>query len=127
MLQLLPIFQLTTLLGLVSCPSSTCGSVPAYPDLRWVVVPALLLWVMVGAHDVFRLATVRLSAMEHRLFAIATGLRLVAGFLAAVGALAGITTNAGPAMLVAAGVLVLGSTWFEARARSLSPVRPELS
>src|SRR5579871_3695333 len=86
-----------------------------------LVVPVLLLWVAIGAHDVYRLVTVRLSADERRLFEITTGLRVIAGLLLAIGAAAGIATAVAPAMLAAAATLVTGSTWFEHSARTIRP------
>ncbi len=84
---------------------------------RWAA-PLLLLWAAVGAHDVYRLMTVRLTDHERRLFEITTALRVIAGFLIAVGVAAGITSLIAPAMLAAAAALVAGSTWFEHSARA---------
>lgn len=125
-LPLLPLFQITALLTGSGCRGG-CATPAFIPNLSFLIAPALLAWVVVGAHDVYRLRTAQLVPLEHRLFAIATGLRVVAGLLVAVGVLVGVMSEAAPAMLVAAATLVVGSTWFDERARAAEPARREIS
>lgn len=110
-------------LQLASWMFGATASVMAVEPSR-LVAPILLLWAAVGAHDVYRLMTVRLTPYERRLFEITTGLRVIGGFLVTIGMAAGITSAVAPAMLAAAAVLVTGSAWFEHSARS---TRPELT
>ncbi len=126
MIPLFPILPLLAFLGGAPCQGAGCSASPPIPNLSGLVVPVLVAWVILGAHDVFRMSRARLGPVEHRLFGIATGLRLLAGFFVAVGALAGMDSSIAPAMLVAAATLVLGSSWFEERARSAA-AGPELS
>ena len=125
-LPLLPLFPITALLAGAGCAGG-CTAPAVLPNLSFLIAPALLAWVAVGTHDVYRLISARLLPLEHRLFAIATGLRVVAGLLVAIGVLVGVMTEAAPAMLVAAATLVVGSTWFDERARAAEPARHEIS
>ena len=127
MFPLFPLFWLTTFLAGPGCSGGACAAPFAAPNLSGLIAPLLLVWVAVGAHDVYRLVTVGLMPVEHRLFAIATGLRLLGGLLVAVGVLMGVMSEAAPAMLVAAATLVVGSTWFDERARGVEATRPGIS
>lgn len=113
-----PLFQLTALLSRASCPGGHCGAPAALPSLAFLVAPVLLAWTALGARDVYCLALAQLAPPVRRLAQVSTGLRVIAGFLLAVGALSGITSEVAPAMLAAAAALVVGSTWFDARARA---------
>ena len=118
-----PLFQLTAWLSQAACPHGRCAGPSAVPSLAFLVVPVLLAWTLLGARDVYCLARAELQPPVRRLVQISTGLRVIAGFFLAVGALSGITTEVAPAMLAAAAALVLGSTWFDSRARTAADGR----